>query len=63
VGYYCDRPDHVVLGRSGERLWNLGYEKAIECSMLGELFCEDIDRNTNKGALACKVPDRSLEAI
>ena len=36
---YCyDRPHHDVLGRIVEAPWNLGQEKAIECSAFGELF-------------------------
>ena len=34
-----------------ERLWNLGYEKAIECSMLGELLCRSLeDKNAEDNA-------------
>lgn len=39
LGSFCDRPDHVALGRIMEKTFELCARKAIECSMPGELFC------------------------
>ena len=48
MGYCCDRPARVVLGRSGERLWNFVQEKILN---VGELFCRNLkDKNVESNA-------------
>ena len=55
----CDGPDHAVLGRN---LGRLCARKAIECSVLGEMFCRILEGkngegNTEDGSLACEVSE------
>lgn len=62
MGYFCDRPDHVVLGRIS---WKFGLKSHGECSRLGELFCgslkdKNLERNIDVGGLAFEVPERNL---
>ena len=50
MGYCCDKPDYVILGKTVERLWNVGLEKPL--SVESEPFCGSLgDKNVESRAM------------
>ena len=53
MGYCCDQPDHVVLGKKLWKWLELWVRKAIECSELGgKLYGSLNDRNVRAMQMA-----------